>query len=200
MKKIKAYLLGLACSQFFASEDTGECSPPVSLESSVYGGQLLHQTVFNWWCDRVAFSYCDLLVVVQLLSRVLLFVTPRAAAHQASLSSTNSQSLLKILSIESVMPSNHLILCHPFPASGYFPVSQFFPSGGQMIRASASAWVLLMNIQDWSPLGLSSLIFLHSNRLSRVFSNTTVQEHQFFGVQPSLWSNSHIPTWLLEKP
>ena len=87
-----------------------------------------------------------------------------------------------------------------FPASGSFPGSQFFTSGAQNIGASASASVIPMNIQDWFPLGLTSLISLQSKRLSRVFSNTTVQKHQFFGTQPSLSSNSHIHTWLLEKP
>ena len=85
-----------------------------------------------------------------------------------------------------------------FPASGSFPVSHFFTLGGQGIGASASAWVLPMNIQDWFPSGLTGLISLLSKGLSRVFSNTTVQKHQFFGI--SLWSNSHIHTWLLEKP
>ena len=92
---------------------------------------------------------------VQLCSHVRLFVTPWTAARQASLSITNSQSLLKLRSIESVMPSSHLILCCPissclqsFPASGSFPVSQFFASGGQSIGTSASASVLPMNIQD----------------------------------------------------
>ena len=87
-----------------------------------------------------------------------------------------------------------------FPASGSFQVSQFFTSGGQCIGASASASLLPMNIQDWSPLGWTSWIFLQSKGLSRVFSNTTVQKHQFFSAQLYLWSNSHIHTWLLEKP
>ena len=87
-----------------------------------------------------------------------------------------------------------------FPASGSFLMSQFFASGGQSIGASASASVLPMNIQDLFPLGLTSLISLQSKGLSRVFSNTTVQKHQFFGTQLSLWSNSHIHIWLLEKP
>ena len=87
-----------------------------------------------------------------------------------------------------------------FPASRSFQRSQFFTSGGQSIRVSASASVLPMNIQDWSPLGLNGLISLQSKGLSRVFSNTTVQKHQFFGAQLSLYSNSHIHTWLLEKP
>ena len=87
-----------------------------------------------------------------------------------------------------------------FPASGPLPMSQFFTSGGQSIGASTSASVLPMNIQDWSPLGWTGWISLQSERLSRVFSNTTVQKHQLFGSQSSLWSNSHIHTWLLEKP
>ena len=267
---------------------------------------------------------------VQLLSRVRLFVTPWTATWSASLSITNSWSLLKLRSIQLVMPSNHLILCDPllllpsvfpskrvfsmsqfsasgsqstgvsasasvlpmntqnwfplgwngwislqakslpshvllfaihwllptrllrpwnfpgkstgvgchfllqgifltqvsnpcplsrwchptisssvvpfssclqyFPASGSFSVSQFFTSGGQSIGVSASASVLLKNIQDWFALGLTGWISLQSKGLSRVFSNTTVQKHQFFGAQLSLWSNSHIYRRLLEKP
>ena len=87
-----------------------------------------------------------------------------------------------------------------FLASGSFPMSQFFTSVGQSIGVSASASILPMNIQDWFLLGLTGLISLLSKGLSRVFSNTTVQKHQFFGAQLSLWSNSHIHTWLLEKP
>ena len=86
-----------------------------------------------------------------------------------------------------------------FPASESFPRSQFFASGSQSIRASASASVPPMNIQDWFPLQLTALI-LQSKGLWRVFSNTTVQTHQFFSAQLSLWSNSHIHTWLLQKP
>ena len=86
-----------------------------------------------------------------------------------------------------------------FLASGSFPVNQLFESGGQRIGASASASVLLMNIQGWYPLGLIGLISFMSKGLSRVFSST-IQKHQFFGTQPSLWSNSHIHTQLLEKP
>ena len=123
------------------------------------------------------------------------------------LSITNSWSLPKPTSIESVMPSHHLILCHSLsscpqslPASGSFPMSQLFTWGDQSIGVSASASVLPVNTQDWSPLGWTGWIFLQSKRLSRVFSNTTVQKHQFFGVQLSSPSNSHIHTWLLEKP
>ena len=82
-----------------------------------------------------------------------------------------------------------------FPETESFPVSQFFTSGGQITGVSASASVLSMNIQDWFPLGLTGWISLQSKGLSRVFSNTTVQKHQFFGPQPSLWFNSHIHTW-----
>ena len=85
-----------------------------------------------------------------------------------------------------------------FPASGSFPMSQFFASGGQSMRVSASASVLPMNIRDWFPLGWTGWISLQSKGLSRVFTNTTVQKHQFFGTQLALWSNSHIHTWLLE--
>ena len=98
----------------------------------------------------------------------------------------------------SVIPfSSHL---QYFPASGSFQTSQFFTSGGQSIGISASASVLPMNIQDWFPWGWTGWISLQSKGLSRVFSNITDQKHQFFGAQLSLWSNSHIQTWLLEKP
>ena len=107
---------------------------------------------------------------------------------------------------ESVMPSNHLVLCHPllllpsiFPASGSFKMSQFFLLGGQSIGVSASASVLPMNNQDWFPLGGTGWISLQSKGVSKVFFNTTVQKHQFFGAQLSLWSNSHIHTRLLKN-
>ena len=87
-----------------------------------------------------------------------------------------------------------------FPASGSFPVSQFCASGGHSIGVSASALVLPVNIQDWSPLEWTGWISLQSKGLSRVFSNTTVQKHQFFSTQLSLYYNSHIHTWPLEKP
>ena len=86
-----------------------------------------------------------------------------------------------------------------FLASGSFPMSRLFTSGGQSIGASASASVLPMNTQGWFPFGLTGLISLLSKGLSRIFSSTTVWKHQFFSAQPSLWSNSHIHTWLLEK-
>ena len=129
---------------------------------------------------------------VQSLSRVQLFATPWTAACQASLSIPSSWNILKLMSIESVMPSNHLILCCPFssclqsfPASGSFQMSQLFASGGQTIGVSASSSVLPMNSQDWYPSEWTGWISLQSKGLSRVFSNTTVQKHQFFGAQLS---------------
>ena len=111
---------------------------------------------------------------------------PWTAACQASLSITNSQSLLKLVSIELVMPFNYLILYHPLlllpsivPSSRSFPMTQFFASGGQSIGASTSASILSMHIHIWFPLGLAGLISLQSKGLSRIFSNTTVQKHQF---------------------
>ena len=143
---------------------------------------------------------------VRSLNHIWLFVTPCTAACQASLSINNSRSLLKLMSIESVMPFNHLILCHPlllppsvFPSSRVFSNESFFASHSQSIGVSASTSVLPMNIQDWLPLGLTDLISLQSKRLSRVFSNTTVQKHQLFNTQLPLQSNFHILTWLLKK-
>ena len=129
---------------------------------------------------------------VQSLSHVQLFLTPRTAAHQASLSITNSRSLLRLISIESVMSSNHLILCHSIlllpsivPSIRVFSKESVLHIRGQSIGVSASASVLPMNFQDRFLLGWTSWISLPSKGLSRV-SNTTVQKHQFFGTQPSL--------------
>ena len=125
---------------------------------------------------------------------------PMNGAHQASLSITNYRSPPKPMSIESVMSSNHLILCRAFsscpqsfPESRSFQMSQLYPSGSQSIGVSASTSVLPANIQSSFPLGLTGLISLQSNRLSRVFSNT-IQKHQFFDAQPSLRSTSHTCT------
>ena len=98
----------------------------------------------------------------------------------------------------SVIPFSSCL--QSFPASGSFPMSQFFTSSGQSIGVSTSTLVLPMNIQNWFPSGLTGLISLQPKGLSRVFSNTTVQKHQFIDAQLSLWSNSHIHIWLLEKP
>ena len=144
-------------------------------------------------------------VVIQLPSHVQLFVAPRIAGRQASLPLTISPSLPKSMSIESVIPSSYLILCHPhlllpsiFPASGSFPMSRLFASDSQSIEASASD--LPKSIQGWFPLRLTGLISLLSKGLSRVFSSITVQKHQFFCAQPSLVFSSHICTGLMETP
>ena len=112
-----------------------------------------------------------------------------------------SLRLLKLTSIESVIASNHAIICclllllpSSFPSIRVFSNELAFHIGGQSVGASASASVLPMNIQGQFPLGLTGLIFLLSKELSRVFSSTAVQKHQFFSAQPSLWSNSHIHT------
>ena len=155
-----------------------------------------------WQTRDVWLAYCYLLFSLSDVSDS--FVIPWTAACQASLSFTISWSLLQIMSIESLILYNHLIFCCPlllpsiFPASESFPMSWHFTSGGQSIGVSAS--VLPLNIQDWFPLGLTGLISLLSKGLSRVFSNITVQKHQFFSTQLSLWSSSHIHIWLLEKP
>ena len=126
----------------------------------------------------------------QSFSRVRLFATPWIAAHQASLSITNSGAYSNsyplnwwchpIMSSSVVPFSSHL---QAFPASGCFTMSQSFPSGGQSIGVSTSASVLPMNIRDWFPLGWTGWISLKAKGLSRVFSNTTVQKHQFFSTQ-----------------
>ena len=129
---------------------------------------------------------------VQSLSRVWLFTIPWTAACQASLSITNSQSLLKLMSTESVMSSNHFILYHPFlhpsifPSIRVFSNESFFASSGQIIGVSASVSVLPMNIKDWFSLGLTGLISLQSKGLSGVFSNITIQKHRLFSSQLSL--------------
>jgi len=124
-------------------------------------------------------------------------LSPSLSPGVCSNSSPLSQwCYLTILSSVVPFPSCLQTSC---PASRSLPMSSFFASGGQSIGASAIASVLLMNIQDWFPLGLTGLISLLSKGLWRVFSSSTIQKHQFFIYQPSLWSNSHICTWLLEK-
>ena len=146
-------------------------------------------------------------VVVQSLSHVQLFVTPWTAAYHASLSFTSPRVCSNSCPLSwwcylTISPSAALLsFClQSFPASGSFPMSYLFPSGSQSSRTSALASVLPMNIQGWFPLRLTGLISLQSKGFSRVFSSTTIWMYQFFGVQPSLGYNSHICTWLLEKP
>ena len=132
---------------------------------------------------------------VQSLSHVWLFVTPWTAAHQAALSITNSRNLPKRMSIELVMPSNHLILCRPLLLllSIFSNIRVFSNESALHIR-----WPKYWSF--WFPLEWTGWISLQSKGLSRVLSNTIVQKHQFFGAQLSLKSNSHMHTWLLGKP
>ena len=132
---------------------------------------------------------------------------PWTAAHQASCPSPTPGAYSNSCPLSwwwhptissSVVPFSFCL--QSFPESGSFPVSQLFASGGQNIGVSASSSVLPMNIKGWFPIGLTCLISLLSKGLSRVFFNTTVQKHQFFSAQPSLWSNPRICTGLLEKP
>ena len=143
--------------------------------------------------EVVLHIYNGIFSSVQLLSCIQLFATPWITARQASLSITNSWSLPKLMSIESVMPSSHLILCHPLillppipPSIRVFSNESTLCMRGQSIGVLASASVLPMNTQDWSPVGWTGWISLQSKGLSRVFSNTIVQKHQFFGAQLSL--------------
>ena len=136
--------------------------------------------------------------------------TPGFTVHQLSINcpslSSNSWSLHSLMShwwCHPTILSSAILFSsclQSFPESGSFLMSQFFTSDGQSIGASASGSILPMNIQGWFSLELTGLFSLPSKGLSRVFSNTTVQKHLFFGTQLSLWSNSHIHTWLLEKP
>ena len=144
---------------------------------------------------------------VQLLIRVQLFATPWIAARQASLSITNSRSLLKPMSIESVMPSNHLFLCRPLLLLPPIPPSlRDFSNYSTLLVRWTKYWSFSFSISPSNEHpGLISFrwtgwISLQSKGLSRVFSNTTVQKHQFLGTQLSSQSSSHIHTWPLEKP
>ena len=161
-----------------------------------------------WWeCKLTQPLWKNVFSSVQSLSRVQLFETPWTAACQASLSITNSQvhsnpcpssRWCHPTIASSVVPFSSCPQC--FPTSGSFQMSQLFASGSQSIGVAASTLFLPMNTHHWSPLGWTGWISLQSKGLSRVFSNTTVQTHQFFSAQLSLWSNSHIHTWPLEKP
>ena len=140
----------------------------------------------------------------QSFSHVQLFVTTRTTKHQASLCTTNTRSLLKLMSIELVMTTNHFTLCRPLLLlPSIFPSIRVFSNRSLCIRwpnieVSASTSVLPMNIQDWFPFGLTGLI-LRSKGLASIFSNSTVKKHQFSGTQLSIWSNFQIHTWLLEN-
>ena len=141
---------------------------------------------------------------VQLLSRVRLFATPWIAARQASLSITNSRSSPKLMSIEPVMPSSHLILCHPLLLlPTILPSIRVFSNESTLRMRWLKNWSFSFSIvpsKEQPGLKWAGWISLQSKGLSRVFSNTTVQKHQFFGAQLSSQSNFHIHTWPLEKP
>ena len=146
-------------------------------------------------------SYHSVSVSVQSLSRVRLFATPWTAVHQGSLFIANSWSLLKLMSVESLMPSNHLILCCPLllPPSA-FPCIRVFSNESALCMRRPKYWSFSFSISPsnehpgLSPLGWTGWISLQCKGLSRVFSNTTVQKHQFFSAQLSSQSNSHIHT------
>ena len=161
-------------------------------------------TYLLWWLLQAQFSS------VQSLSHVQLFATPWTAAYQASLSIANSQSLLKLTSIKLVMPSNHLILCHSLLLlPSIFPSIRVYLNELVLHIRWPKYWSFSFSISpsneysgliSWIYRKLTGWISLQSKGISRVFSNTTVQKHQFFGTQLSLQSNSYIHTWLLEKP
>ena len=183
---------------------------PISIR---FLGHSVPQTTFLAWGRSFELSGFVFFISLQLsasrVSHLLLLCSHSVMSYSLwlhglqhaslSLSFTISRSLLRFMSIESVMPSNPTLSSvspfpffpQSFPASGSFPVNRLFPSGGQ--STGASAIVLTMNIQGWFLIGLTGLILL-----SKGLSSTTFQNHQFFSTQPSLWSNSYIRTWLLE--
>ena len=143
--------------------------------------------------------FCTFISSVQSLRRVRLFATPWIAACQASLSIINSRSSLRLTSIKTVMPSSHLIFCRPLLLLPPIPPSiRVFSNESTLRMRWPKSWICSFSIIPSKEIpGLISLLF---KGLSRVFSNTTVQKHQFFGAKPSSQSNSHIHTWSQEKP
>ena len=184
---------------FFWSFETNTDYPPNQYIFILYLPQTMAVAKGNpvFWMLSKNFCFLILILViklffiiffspVQLFSHVRLFATPWTTVCQASLSITNSRNLTKLMSVESVMPFNHLnpFSClQSFPLSGSFQMSHLFPLGDQRTGVSPSTSVLPMNTQDWSPLGWTGWISLQSKGPSSVFSSTTVQKHQFFGVQ-----------------
>ena len=157
-------------------------------------------------CDHLMFAKL-MFSSVQWLSRIRLFVTPWTAAGQASLSITNYRSLLKLMSIESVTPSNQLILCHPLRLlPSIFPSIRLFPNESVLHIRWPKSWSFSFNISpsnEYSELisfRMDWLDLLAAQGTLKSLLHTTVQKHQFFSAQLSLWSNTHIHIWLLEKP
>ena len=170
---------------------------------------LIHKCILIYIIHKIegSITLYDQFSSVQSLSLVRLFATPWIAAHQASLSIANSRSSPKLMSIDLVMPSSHLILCRPLPLLPPIPPSirDFSNDSTLQMRwpkngISALTSVRPKNTKDWCPLEWTGWISLQSKGLSRVFSNTTAQKHQFFGTQLSSQSNFHIHTWPLEQP
>ena len=180
------------------------------LQSAIWQGVSVMQNSKRIYClvsplsERFPWCAGDAhwLVVVQSLSHVHLFVTPWTAECQASLSFIISQSLLRLMSVESVMPSNHLILCHSLLLPSVFPSIRVFSSESALHNRWPKYWSFSFSISPSSEY--SALISfrndsLQSKELSKLFSNAPVWKHQLFGAQPSLWSDSHIRTWLLKN-
>ena len=185
----------LSCVQLFVTPWTAACQALLSVTNiSKINSALLHVLIY---------------MLFLLFSHLVLSdsATPQTAGFRLSLSFTISQSLLKLLSIELVMASNHLILCHPLLLPSVFPSIRVFYSLSALHIRWPKCWSFSFSVSP--SYEYSGLIYLRidwfdppallSKGLSRVFSNTTVQKHQFFCTQPSLWPNSHICTWLLEK-
>ena len=168
-----------------------------------YGIQFSKLAEFHTKKERFYFMFSS----VQLLSCVWLFATPWIAGRQVSLSITNSRSSPKLMCIKSVMPPSHLILCHSLLLLPPVPPSiRVFSTESTLRMRWPKYWSFSLSISPSNEhpgpisLGWTGWISLQSKGLSKVFSNTTVQKHQFFGAQLSSQSNSHIHTWLLEKP
>ena len=166
-------------------------------------GILLFIVLHSLWVNFC--MWCRIVVAVEAPRPVSYFAIPWTGAHQASLSFTISQSLLKLMSMESVMPSNHLILCCPLLLPSIFLSIRVFSNESALCIRWPKYWSLSFSIRHSNEysvlisLELTGLISLLSKGLSRVFSNTTVWKHWFFCTQSSLWSNAHIHKWLLEK-
>ena len=215
------------CAQSYQTLcDTMNCSLPGSSVDEITQARMLEQVAISYskgpWHPGIeptspaltgrffttaAPDYFIQFSSVQSLSRVWLFATPWTAACQPCLSITNSQSLLKLMSIESVIPSNRLILCCPLLLlPSIFPSIEVFSNESVLCIRWPKYWSFSFSISPSSEYsGLISfrmdwLDLLLVQGFSRAFSNTTVQKHQFFGTQLSSWSNSHIHTRLLEKP